>query len=131
MMYETTLCATKSPLKVTKIKAWTYGYFPFTMGGSPWRPIGCMVKCKGPYYVGRGCQVCVANSMRGFSIVIELTTGAIVGPTLAKVRRDIEEGDPKLMVKQMAKAQEEMKSLTIVPEEEFWDRLENARKRNR
>lgn len=112
----------------TSVTAWTYGYFPFTMGSNVWHAMGCRVKCTEPEDFGKGFFCQVIKSPDGKHIaVVESTTGAIVGETEDDVRRDIAMGDVGVMLEQVARAGRDKGDMTMVSEEEFWRRICGAR----
>jgi hypothetical protein len=110
-------------MALKKRLVWTMGYRPFVMGGSVHYPMGTRVPCSGPFDLGRGYSGYLATAPNGRTFVAEATTGALVGPTIEAVRKDIETGDPKLMVAQVAKATETVKKVEETTPKEFWAAL--------
>ena len=82
----------------------------------------------GPFDLGKGYQGCLMMSpLTGQTYVAESETGAIVGNTIAQVCHDIEEGDDKVMERQMADAREAIENAEHVSPEVFWRRMKDAR----
>ena len=101
-------------------------YFPFVLGGNVWQPRACEVEADGPHDLGAGYQGYLVTSPGGHYVVAEATTGAMVGPNLEAVRKDIAEGDPELMVKQMAQAKIDSTGTKMMEPDEFWGRWEKT-----
>lgn len=107
---------------------WTIGYRPFILGGSCYYNLGSRVRVTGPHDIGHGYKAYLATSPNGRTFVVEATSLAIVGPTLVKVRQDIETGDPKMLKKQVADAIVSRKSgVEVVTTEKFWNIMESLR----
>lgn len=112
----------------TKVKAWTLGYFPFTMGGRVWRPMVATLACDEPVHAGKGFFVQVAHGPGGATKVIEATTGAVVGDTLEQVMADIDAcDDVDLMKRQIEKAHDQFTDPVDVTEAEWWRRILKAK----
>jgi hypothetical protein len=102
---------------------WTYGYYPFSMGGRTWRPIKAKVPVKGPFPIGMGLAAWVAESPKGKTCVVETTSHAIVGPDLETVRADVALGDSETMWEQIRKGMEEYAVATPLEPAELWHLL--------
>jgi F420-0:gamma-glutamyl ligase-like protein len=110
-----------------KVKVWTMGYFPFTVGGNVWQPIKAEVEATGPHELGKGFKGYLCTSPSGRTKVAEASTGAIVGDTLIDVMKDIADCDDiEFMNKQVRDATREMKQGHDLTTEDFWNRLEKA-----
>jgi len=106
-----------------EIFVWTICYFPFTMGGSVWRPGGCKVKASGPYDLGKGYKGYLVTAPNNTTFVSEATSGAFVGPSLESVKKDIKTGDPKLMKEQVTDANNKKGTVQELEVEKFWEML--------
>lgn len=116
-------------IPTNRVLAWTPCYFPFTMGGSVWRPGGAWLDCDDPIWHSSGHAIALCHGPTGITLVVEFTTGAVVGETLEEVIKDLDEGDPDIMEKQVAKAREDRKQITMLEPEDFWLRIAKARMR--
>ncbi len=107
---------------------WTRGYFPFTMGGSVWRPMTAECEVTGPHDLGKGFEGYLAFGPDGMTKVAEAESGAIVGDTLDQVRADIAATDDVvLMQRQVEAARKEIGFGGVnVTAEEFWRRMRKA-----
>ena len=114
-----------------KITIWTFGYEPFTMGGDVWQPIKTDVEAESLHEIGRGYKGYLVKAPDGSTIVAESITGALVGPTIARVKKDIETGDPDLMKEQVAKAKEQVKRARTIDADEFWRKLKKDKKKTK
>lgn len=117
-------------IPTNRVLAWTPCYFPFTMGGPVWRPGGAWLNCDDPIWHPSGHAIALCHGPDGMTLVVEFTTGAVVGETLEEVTKDLNEGDPALMDRQVAKARDDRKQATVMEADEFWKRMANARKRS-
>ena len=103
---------------------WTWGYFPFTMGGSVNRPIKTELPCAGPFDLGSGYVGYVFEN-KGKWHVVEDISGGLVGfgktidEALAQVRADIAEGDPKTMAAQIMWAAKDLAKAEMLEPEKF------------
>lgn len=105
------------------MKAWTEGYFPWTMGGSIHRPVMADLQVLGPYDGGKGISLYVAMSPAGRTAIIEGQCGAVVGDDFKTVLADIAEADPGVMERQVEAARrrlEEAGTIENVEPERFW-----------
>lgn len=102
------------------MKIWTEAYRPFVMGGDCNAPVICNVPVDGPFDLGAGQTGYLAVSPGGKTFVAESTTGAIVGPTVEAVRKDIKTADEAVMQEQLAHAKERVKRANPVSQSEFW-----------
>ena len=102
------------------MEIWTLQYRPFIMGGDVHQPVKCDVEVDGPHDLGGGYQGYIATAPDGRTFVAEATSGAIVGPTLDEVRRDISQADPAVMAKQVAQGLSDRATAPILAPDEFW-----------
>ena len=103
---------------------WTRGYRPFILGGDVNAPLGTTIKVGELFELGDGYQgYLVANPNTGTTYVVEVQTGAIVGPDLETVRQDIKEADSKVMAAQIGKAMEDQEKVVVQDPTEFWGRM--------
>ena len=93
------------------------------MGGDVSRSIATEMPVQGPYDVGRGYRIYLTISPSGNMFVAEATTGAIVRNSVEAVRKDIEEGDPKVMDEQMEWARKEGPKAEPLQSKTFWARM--------
>jgi hypothetical protein len=112
---------------MSKLVIWTYFYEPMRLGGSLWNPKGCEIEAGEPVDLGGGYAGHEIESPQGFTVVAEASSGAIVGPNLASVRKDIAEGDPEVMKEQVEKALTECEGIPIMSPDSFWGALKKAR----
>ncbi len=111
--------------RVTKrwLKVWTWGYFPFTIGGRCNREIATMVQARGPYDLGLGYKGYIAKSPNGRTYIAEATTGAFIGSTLVEVRDDIATGDREIMKRQVADSAKSVANAQVLKSDDFWKLL--------
>ena len=107
---------------------WTWGYFPFTLGGEVDRPLKCSLPIKGPFDLEAGYQAFTTESPAGQLYVVESTSGGIVGTSLEEVNDDIQTGDLDLMAEQVETATAHRKRAQAVTPEKFWKLLLRAPK---
>jgi hypothetical protein len=100
------------------MRAWTYVYNPFVMGGNTHRAKGFEFEGVERVELGKGYYGYTLQSPNGKSIVVEEHSGAIIGNSLEDVRNDIDQGDSEVMKKQVEKACKEV--VIIISESEFW-----------
>jgi len=105
------------------MKIWTEAYQPFIIGGDCNTPIICDIPVAGPFDLGSGYQGYLAVSPSGKTFVAESITGAIVGPTIDEVRKDIEEADKTVMEEQIAFAKKRVSKAVEVTQDRFWQML--------
>lgn len=107
---------------------WTYFNRPFIMGGRVAQPTGFQCEADldevelGGIYVGYE-----VNTPKGNIVVVEKTSGAIVGSSLEEVRNDILHADTKVMEQQVAYACEELRNVNILSEADFWNTYERGK----
>jgi len=100
---------------------WTYFRNPFILGGRVNQPTGCEIEVKEEQYLGQGYCGYEIITPKGNTIVVEKTSGAIIGDSINSVRNDITEGSPEVMKKQIEYACEELKSIKLIDQDEFWN----------
>ena len=101
----------------------TLGYRPFIMGGSCWYPMGLETKVGKKHKLGKGYNGYLITAPNGKTFVAEATTGAFVGPSIEAVKKDIKEGDKKVMIQQVEDAKKMVPKIEVIESEEFWKRL--------
>jgi hypothetical protein len=106
-----------------KMRVWTEAYSPFICGGDVNAPISAEVEVGEPICLDYGIIVYLVPSPKGEIFVAESTTGAFVGTSLERVRKDIATADPKVMRNQLAKAKERVQKATVLTKEKFWARF--------
>lgn len=107
-----------------KLRVWTRGYRPFILGGNVHAPLATDLEVHKAFKIGRGLSAYVViNPVSGQTHVAESTTGAFVGDTIAAVRKDMEDADPKVVKEQMKWAAKKAKKARVVSTEEFWRHL--------
>lgn len=104
-----------------KIKIWTRGYNPFSLGGVH-APVSCYTNGT-PTQLARGFRGYIVKSPKGKTFIVEAESGGIVGDDLEEVRKDIKRGDLKEMREQVKKAKAQLKSAVLVGEEKFWEMM--------
>lgn len=112
------------------IRAWTYGYFPFKMGGSPWQPIAADVEADGPHDIGKGMQAYLVTAPSGKTYVAEAVSGAFVGPSLERVRKDVRAGGEDMMAEQLRRAAEVAPTARVISADELWRMLKEVKREN-
>ena len=112
--------------ETTELVVWTWGYFPFSVGGAPRRPIKATLPVEGPHDLGGGFTGYVVTCPSGESYVAEASSGALVGPSLEEVRADITGGDRIAMSEQIAQAQETRDRSTAMSADEFMRYIEKG-----
>ena len=113
-----------------KLRIYTFFYFPFTMGGDVWQPRACEVdeeQLDGPHYLGRDYRGYLISTPGGHFVVAEATTGALIGPNLQEVCKDVATGDPELMDRQMEQAKVDSTRAQLIEPEEFWKIYDKSR----
>lgn len=105
------------------MEIWTADYQPFILGGDCYAPIMADVPVSGPFDIGHGFQAYLAVAPNGRTFVAEATTGAIVGPTIKKVREDVASGKKRFMDQQVAEAKELRQRARTVTPDHLWERL--------
>ncbi len=107
------------------MKAWTMGYFPFTMGGSVNRPIIADIKVEGPIPLGQGLLGYLATSpTKKKTIVVEGLTGAVVGDSYFKVVEDVRTASLDVIADQLTEAVQRVKTAEEVSEDKFWQMID-------
>jgi hypothetical protein len=66
-------------------------------------------------------------SPAGKILMVEKTSGAIIGSLLFQVKRDIATGDPKVMTEQVEQACLDAKEVSILSPDEFWKIYSHAK----
>ncbi len=108
------------PKPLVKLTIWTRGYRPFILGGDVNHPVCCDVEAEGPFRLGKGYWGYIVLKPSGEQVVAESTTGAVVGPSLAAVRRDIKTAEVSLMRDQIAESGVKARSAVKLPAAQFW-----------
>jgi len=112
-------------MKTITIRAFTKAYFPFIMGGDVWQTIAATIQAKGPYKLGKGFEGYLAENPKqpGETHVIEKTSGAFIGTTIAEVKKDIAAcKNITIMKQQVKKAIQQSKSCyKELTTDEFWN----------
>lgn len=109
---------------------WTEGYSPFIMGGDVNAPIGADIEVGEKIPLGKGIfGYLVASPISGETFVAEAETGAFVGPTIERVRADIEAADEDVMADQIVAAKERLKKVRTLDAHEFWSRFRKKEKK--
>jgi hypothetical protein len=116
---------------MSKVTIWTYFYEPFRLGGSLWNPKGCEVEAGEAADLGGDWKGFEIPTPFGTTVVVESTSGAIVGATLDDVRKDIASGNPDVMARQVAEAVTEVTNMKTISPEEFWRGLQKAHEKRR
>lgn len=97
---------------------WTWAYNPFVMGGKTRRKTG--FNCNIDSFINvNGFNLAEIVSKNGKKIIVEKTTGGIVGNSFDDVVKDIASSDKETIEKQL-----KMMSFSdgdIITEEKFWD----------
>lgn len=100
---------------------WTWGSFPFVMGGPVRQAVKTDVEpTSGPHDLGQGYTGYVITTPAGNTRVAEAATGALVGDTLDDVRRDVADANPETMRDQIAAAANHAHSAKTLTPAEFW-----------
>lgn len=106
---------------MARIKMWTWGYFPFVMGGDTYQPISTEVEAVGPFDLGKGYQgYFTVDPKTGRTFVVESVTGGIVGSFIEDVQRDIAEGDEAIMAQQIEQYRGKLAQSKLLPNDEFF-----------
>jgi hypothetical protein len=108
-------------------KVWAYTIFKapiMQMGGEPWFPAKTLVEASEKFPLGQGYFGHLLVSPRGKTFVVESKSHALVGPTPDVVIKDVKEGDPAMMKKQVTSACAQFKKAREVSIEEWWRRLD-------
>lgn len=109
------------------MKIWTTGYNAWVMGGNPhYILVTELERVSGPFDIGKGFRAYRCESPSGKTYVMEATTGAIIGNTIADVRADIEGCDSiEVMQKQVDDARKQFETMRHekVGLPEFWRRM--------
>jgi len=99
---------------------WIHSYTPFIMGGDVHAPVATDVPATGPFDIGAGYQAYMVASPSGRTFVVEGITGAIIGSTIERVRKDVATADRDVMAAQIANAEKWAKRANVVKPAEFW-----------
>lgn len=108
------------PDELPTMRVWKMGYFPFTLGGPVHQPISAELPAEGPFDLGGGYEGYLVTAPNGDVMVAEASSGGIVGGDLDFVRRDIADGDPEVMARQVADAARQGASARAVPVGKFF-----------
>lgn len=99
---------------------WTIRPNPMRLGGRQGDLVGVEAGKGTVGVLGKGIVGRVFTTPWGKTLVTEAASGAIIGTSLARVKRDIKEGDLDLMRQQVAQAMRDSQLVVLIPEEEFW-----------
>ncbi len=104
-----------------KLKIWTYRYNPFVMGGSVWQPFGTEIETANtPQPLGFGHEGIEITDPKGKTYVVHAATGALIGPDIATVKKDMEGCTKEEIDEVVAKHADAGKRAELVTPEEFW-----------
>lgn len=113
-----------------KVTGWTYFYEPFTCGGELDQPARCdelnatlRVTLGNPATFHVDVYVVPRPSGRG-NLIIERTSGGVVGSDLDEVRRDFETADRQVLARQLQAARHNRDRAKVVTAEEWWKRMD-------
>lgn len=109
--------------KTKKMWIYTLEYCPFVMGGSVWQPVKTEWTVEGSFALERGYKGYLAIAPNGTTYVIEGKSGALIGPSIEEVKKDVKSGNPEVMKEQIANALKEVANARIVEPDEFWRKL--------
>lgn len=85
-------------------RIWIPGYRPFVMGGHVNYTLACDVECEGPVDIGKGLFAYTATAPNGQQVIVDTVSLGVVGNDLEDVRKDVEEGELEVMLKQQIDA---------------------------
>lgn len=105
---------------MNKIVMWTYVYKPFILGGRCNQPTGCEIEVGEELYFGNDYYGYEVKTPSSKTLIVEKTSGAIIGSSLKDVRDDVTNGNKKVMEDQIKYACNEAKEVNIISQEEFW-----------
>ena len=88
-----------------------------------YRPVCCEVEAESLHELGDGYKGYLIKAPNGKTFVAEEETGALVGSTVARVKKDIKTGDKKLMKEQIETSREDSKRAEEVTTREWWGSL--------
>jgi hypothetical protein len=109
------------------MKVWTQAYRPFMLGGDVHRPVCCELEPLGPTLdLGKNYFGVSVIAPTGKVFIVEVITGAIIGSSLAEVRKDVEDGDEAIMRKQIVWATQMANKAEMVEPERFWTYVKGA-----
>jgi hypothetical protein len=112
----------KKPVqKDLKQVVWTHAYQPFAMGGDVHQPIKTEVDAIEVKSIGKGFHGVSFKTPKGTIRIAEKVSGAIVGDTFEEVRKDIAEGDVKIMKKQVHEGLEMRNKARMLSNQEFFE----------
>jgi len=100
-------------------------YEPFIMGGDVHKPISTDIEVGEKLDLGKGFfGYLVVNPNNDKTYVVEAKSGGIIGPSLAQVKKDIEDCDDiKVMKKQIKEAKKRRDYASKLEPEEFWGKF--------
>ena len=109
------------------IKIYVRAYEPFRAGAHPYRfKLTKMPRPEVKYQFAKGIEVYFIKGPPGKSIVVEVTSGGVVGNTLEEVQKDFKNAPPQVTREQIAKHIKFFKNESMhtdpVSNEEFWDK---------
>ncbi len=117
------------------MRIFTLGYFPFTMGGTIWRPISIEAEPLSSH-TQDGVTLCVfRNPISGKFHVAEELSGGMVGHgtsesgALASTLQDLADADKKIVKEQIQDAIKQSQEAKELVPEEFWRRLSQGGKK--
>ena len=111
--------------RIRSMDVWIRRYEPFALGAPLDRVYMAHVPVvEGPYGLTGGYEGCLIKTPSGRSFVAEVTTGGVVGDSLAQVAKDIWKGDPVVMAKQIDDAMQTRGRAVRVDLDEFWTMLD-------
>jgi len=100
---------------------WTLAYRPFMMGGDVDSPIKTVVEVGEAVDIGKGLKAYVILSPLDGSVhVADFETGAFIGTDLDEVKKNVADGDLRVMKKQIKDAKEEFKKADCLASKKFW-----------
>lgn len=107
---------------------WTRGYNSWVMGGYVHQPVGIDVDVNEQVDIGKGFKAYVVQSPnKKVTVIVEARSGAIIGNTLARVKKDIAEGDLEVMKKQVSDAVAMVKGVRRMEHDYFWTHYQKGK----
>ena len=101
------------------LRIWFWGYRPFLMGGEVNGPVATDIDVGERVELGKGFYGYVIVGPK-HTVVVEETSGAVVGNVLEDVRHDIETGEQHTMDDQVAWAIQQRERADVLSNDEFW-----------
>ena len=102
----------------------TRAYQPFIFGGKVEYNIKTTVEGDGPHDIGKGYKAYVIKTPKGKTRIAEATSGALIGPSLKAVIKDVAAGSAAIMKKQVGTAVKAAKKAKVLEPDEFWKMYE-------